>query len=237
MANESGHPGTASRRPQVYAKGVLNAPHRLTQPSDKQLSPRGWFFERALLFGNESMSAERPMSPEELQRQRRQINKFRARARLAAENARKEREWDPTVHKVMPPSLVGIKPITEEPWTRDARVYAAKFGSFEREANVQMDGTKVEEYNDESVLDSNNGYRSQITATGLRKNASIGGQPIWDSSPFRPCPYVLRGMKPVTREPWVFDERVYNKVCCSLWHLGTSMMTATPTSMAPARTH
>ena len=133
----------------------------------------------------------------------------RARERLAAYNARRERDWDETQHKYCPPVLRGLKPTTTEPWTRDAIVYARKAGSFEREANVEMDGLAVEEYEDESALDSNNGYATRVTATGLDRQS--GGKPSWDASTFRPCPFVLRGMKPVTREPWVFDERIYNR--------------------------
>ena len=72
-----------------------------------------------------------------------------------------------------------------------------KTGSFERLYNADIfgDGTvKREVYNDESALDSNNPnaerrYRSHVTATGLKKNASLGGQPLWDSSPLRHTPY------------------------------------------------
>ena len=54
-------------------------------------------------------------------------------------------------------------------------------------------------------------YRSKVTATGLKKNASLGGQPDWDSSTLRHCPHVLRGITPVTREPWAVDEQIYNR--------------------------
>ena len=122
---------------------------------------------------------------------------------------------------------------------------------------------KVDVYNDESILDSNNEdptkrYRSHVVATGLKKNASLGGQPLWDESPLRHCPHgnaslhaapppatwhmhmrehmhnahahaprlptgcarsrmcphtvaVLRGIVPVTREPWAVDEEIYNR--------------------------
>ena len=106
-----------------------------------------------------------------------------------------------------------MKPITPEPWARDALVYAQKTGSFEQIMNGDNfgDGTVKDEYNDESILDSNNGYRSKVTATGLKKNSSLGGQPLWDSSPLRHTPYVLRGISPVTREPWAIDEQIYNR--------------------------
>ena len=86
--------------------------------------------------------------------------------------------------------------------------------SFERvyNADAHGDGRAAREaYNDESALDSHNGYRSHITATGLKKNSSLGGQPLWDSSPMRYTPYALRGLSPVTREPWAIDEKVYNE--------------------------
>ena len=92
---------------------------------------------------------------------------------------------------------------------RRRQIYAEKAGNFERVMNADRfgDGSqKKAEYNDESALDSNNGYRSHVTATGLKKNASLGGQPLWDSSPLRVVPHSLRGSKPVTDEPWARDE-------------------------------
>ena len=143
----------------------------------------------------------------------------RARRALEMRNAHLEALWDSSKHTICPPNLKGLKPVTHEPWARDATVYAQKTGSFERVANRDQHGSKtdfVTQYNDESVLDSNNPdaarrYRSHVTATGLAKNASLGEQPKWDSSPLRHCPHVLRGISPVTREPWWHDEQVYNR--------------------------
>ena len=33
----------------------------------------------------------------------------------------------------------------------------------------------------------------------------------WNSTPFRNCPDQLRGIQPVTREPWYEDMAIYNK--------------------------
>ena len=208
---ECGHISSKERRPYVNSNMVPNPPPTDVQPSDRQLSPRGWFFERPGASSGSSFKrtntagvSTAPSAGFEAAYEYRR----RARAKLAARNARREKEWDPTPHRVMPPFLSGIKAVTEEPWSRDARVYAHKFGSFERMANQQMDGSRLEEYNDESILDSTNGYEVKVTATGL---ANKKGQPTWDSSTYRPCPFVLRGIRPVTREPWVFDERIYNR--------------------------
>ena len=146
----------------------------------------------------------------------RELLKERSRWELARRNAERERAWDATPMRYVPANLRGLKPITSEPWSRDAAVFAQKTGSFEKQYNAAMDGGSVEEYNDESILDSNNGYKSHITATGLERNASLAfgggdGKPMWDSSPMRYCPHVLRGISPVTREPWCIDEKIYNR--------------------------
>ena len=149
----------------------------------------------------------------------RELLRERSRWEIARRNAERERGWDSTPHRSCPSNLRGLKPITSEPWSRDAAVYSTNTGSFEMQYNVEMDGLGREEYNDESVLDSNQGYVSHITATGLKKNSSLAfggglnasGQPMWDSSPLRHCPHVLRGISPVTREPWAIDEQIYNR--------------------------
>ena len=145
--------------------------------------------------------AQRPMREEDARRlHRTQAALLRAKSRenLARLNAVREAKWDRSMHRSCPSNLRGLKPITPEPWARDALVYAHRTGSFEQVVNANKfgDGTQEEEYNDESVLDSNNGYRSHVTATGLKRNASLGGQPLWDSSTRR---YTVRARLPRLR--------------------------------------
>lgn len=166
--------------------------------------------------------AQRPLmeaEAERIHRSARALFILRSREMLARRNAEREFGWDATPYRSCPSNLRGLKPITQEPWSRDALVYARKTGSFEKIFNADMfgDGTQAQEaYNDESIYDSNNPdaakrYRSTVTATGLKKNASLGGQPLWDSSVRRYCPHILRGINPVTREPWAVDEQFYNR--------------------------
>ena len=109
----------------------------------------------------------------------------------------------------MPAFLSGIKPVTEEPWSRDARIYAHKFGrSFEWVPNQQMDGTAIEAYNDESPLDSNNGYEVKVTATGLQKK----GQPARKSSFFLST--VPRRAFPTVPRPRRTDEVRHKPEAC-----------------------
>lgn len=39
----------------------------------------------------------------------------------------------------------------------------------------------------------------------------MAGRPAWDGSPMRSRPSALRGLRPVTREPWLADEDIYHK--------------------------
>jgi hypothetical protein len=138
------------------------------------------------------------------------VAKRRAKAweELNRRNAMREMGWNSTPHRTCPSYLRGLKPITPEPWSVDAIVYATKSGSFEsvRNADKFGDGTQKEEvYNDESSLDTTNGYESNVVATGRAKPGR------WDSSPLRHTPYALRGISPVTREPWAVDLQVYNR--------------------------
>jgi len=216
MTQEVGHRTSAGRKPEVNKNMVgKKTPHTMVQSSDCQLSPRGWMFERAAFIAQQMGRGGSSTSTLPFQHMQpshaaslREYHRRRARQTLAAKNAKLERGWDGSKMTYMPPTVRGIKPITNEPWARDATIYNRKLGSFERTVNSNFDGTVLEEYNDESVLDNNNGYRTQVTATGLAKTKD---SPAWDSSPYRACPYVLRGIKPKTREPWVYDEKIYNE--------------------------
>ena len=122
----------------------------------------------------------------------------RVRRREAAQRRKdfeKEKGWNASPMRSTPMNLKGLKVTTKEPWAIDEKFYQKKTGSFE---DVMNDN---ERYDDRSVLSASKGYKSEVTATGL----AMAGQPSWDSSPFRPVPYALQGLKPSTREPWAID--------------------------------
>jgi hypothetical protein len=184
--------------------GAKRLPPPGVLPSDRCTEPSGWFAQRA------GASAD---SPEVLER--RAIQEARRKEREEAKERRAlelEARWDASTHRTAPFYLRNSKPITREPWAVDAMVYANKTGSFE---DVMNDD---EPYNDESALDSNNGYVSEVTATGLSKTSALGESSGWDSSPFRHRPPTLRGCVPAatSREPWQHDE-VKNKSIYREW--------------------
>ena len=109
----------------------------------------------------------------------------------------KEKAWINTPYRSRPPNLRGLRCATKEPWAIDEAFYQKKTGNFE-------DALPKEKYDDRSVLSASKGYTATVTASGL------GGvsQPAWDSSPLRPVPHALKGIKPVTREPWSIDAQI-----------------------------
>lgn len=126
-----------------------------------------------------------------------------ARRKYREQEARKknrklENGWNNTPLRSRPSNLRGLRPATKEPWAVDEEFYQKKTGSFEYEFNSK------EKYDDRSVLSASKGYTATVTASGLEGRA----QPSWDSSPMRPVPHVLKGIKPVTREPWAVDQAI-----------------------------
>ena len=99
--------------------------------------------------------------------------------------------WNSTPFRNAPDPIKGLKPVTREPWYEDMAIYNAKFSSHIEDAH--------EGFNDESALDA--GQRRKST----REEAN------WDSSVWKYVPHSLKGIKPVTNEPWARDESVYNE--------------------------
>jgi hypothetical protein len=233
---------SSSGLPTVDLADVARAKRERAAKLDRILHPEKYVFEQARVRAHGSLS-DRSVRPTAISWG---VPMYRSRQRKgeppkeklqAARSAREQRAlwsraqqraiwddlehaWDGSTHRPTPACFLGIKPLTNEPWSRDAKVYAAKTGSFERVVNADAFGDGMvaqEEYNDESLLDSINadgqqvGYRSTVTATGLKRNSSLGDQPLWDSSVRRYCPPPLKGISPITREPWCEDEKVYNR--------------------------
>ena len=65
-------------------------------------------------------------------------------------------------------------------------------------AKFSAETTQLDEYRDGSFN----------TAPRLTATAEEAG---WDSSPWKYVPHSLKGIKPVTNEPWARDEAVYNE--------------------------
>ena len=65
---------------------------------------------------------------------------------------------------------------------------------------------KLDDGQNDSVADA---YRRRVEEEALA--AEITGRPAWDSSPMRYVPTALRGVQPVTPEPWAHDHAVYEE--------------------------
>jgi hypothetical protein len=120
--------------------------------------------------------------------------KRKKKVKSAREKSEKEMPpWNSAPMRPTPPGLKGMK-ARREPWSEDARVYNKKFGDLS-EANFGGKDRPVE------------GADAHLTRH--REETRPDGT-MWDSSVFRNAPWQLRGLKPVTREPWCANERGRN---------------------------
>ena len=108
----------------------------------------------------------------------------------------KEENWDSSQHKSPPAYLKHIKPMTREPWTIDTAIYNEKFDTRDYGQPKRYDlrpSSPLAQYREEDP----------------RKRPKGPSQEAWNSTPFRPTPHALKGIKPATtsKEPWVGDQR------------------------------
>ena len=90
--------------------------------------------------------------------------------------------------------------MTREPWTIDATLYNATFGSLEQD--------RPPRYGSKEHLIAMGKWRDDERTTRPQSKTKSK----WDSSPHRPVPYALRGLKPATTatDPWVADLKFRN---------------------------
>lgn len=118
--------------------------------------------------------------------------------------------WDPSTFRNAPWPLRGLKPVTREPWFHDAAIYNAKFGSDDPLENAGSSGIM----DDGAYIDGTFGYTDKThydkdgTALTKREERLHKG---WDDTTWRYTPHVLKGIRPITKEPWARDEAVYNE--------------------------
>lgn len=115
------------------------------------------------------------------------------------------RGWDSSPHKPIPYSLRGLKPVySADPWTRTA---------LESWSRLEMRPSSS--YATAGLTKLDDGSRDDIVALRQRKmaedRAAIAGtkhQKPWDESQWKYVPPSLRGLRPVTNEPWARDADV-----------------------------
>lgn len=117
--------------------------------------------------------------------------------------------WDSSTFKNAPWPLRGLKPVTREPWYHDAAIYNSKFINDPLEAagssGVMDDGAFID---GTLGFTDNVHYDKDGTALTMREERLHKN---WDSSTWRYTPHVLKGIRPVTKEPWARDEVVYHE--------------------------
>ena len=98
-------------------------------------------------------------------------------------------EWNSTPWRASPPALRGLK-TTREPWAKDEKTYNEGLaGHGARPNKPSMSAPKQV-----SPEKAEAAYRTEYNNWLRRTN--------WNPTPFRNAPDPIKGLKPVTREPW-----------------------------------
>ena len=165
-------------------------------------------------------------------------SEFKSNPRGGWSNKKGVPVWDPRPFRPVPYECRGLRPVvSKEPWQsneikkawakRDAgQAKEAKRGSSVREINMLPDDEA------ETSLDAIAGGYNYATATfvqlddgkrdsvaqlfnrRVREDALIANKTrrdAWDGSAWRYVPPALRGLKPVTDEPWARDEMLFDR--------------------------
>jgi len=117
-------------------------------------------------------------------------------------------DWDATPHRAVPYTLRGLRPLhTIEPWSKSVldsckRLELRACSSYATSGLSRLD----DGMNDDIVQLR----RRQLLERSMR-NGSSAPRPEWDATPWLYTPPALRGLKPVTPEPWSRDIEVYNQ--------------------------
>jgi hypothetical protein len=120
---------------------------------------------------------------------------------------KKAQGWNSSPHRPVPYTLRGMRPMhTMDPWSKDVML--------ERKHQQLPPGssystaclTRLDDGMHDSVAALFNRQRKEERAT-----AEQTSRPAWDPTPWRYVPPALRGVKPVTSEPWADDLELYQR--------------------------
>jgi hypothetical protein len=132
--------------------------------------------------------------------------------------------WNDSPMRPAPWALRGIKS-QREPWAEDAAVYNKKCvlpssacaGGHEARSDVaRAADAAVRRFGNlhgAKFGPSNQAAAAHMLGRNTREMPKADGT-TWDPSTFRNAPWPLRGLKPVTREPWYHDAAIYNSKFC-----------------------
>ena len=121
---------------------------------------------------------------------------------------RQEANWNSSVHRSTPSTLRGIKPLpgtTLEPWAQDAVIYASKDGMDEMGGVAIFDPEQAHAIGDLVAQARAAKKKHALSSAAGSSTAKVFQGPGWNSTTQRTVPYALRGIQPVTNEPWSND--------------------------------
>lgn len=120
---------------------------------------------------------------------------------------KKEGGWNSSPHRPVPYALRGLRPMhTMDPWSKDVML-DRKHKELPPSSSYSTAGlSRLDDGMNDSVAELYNRRQKED-----RRLAESIGRPTWDPTPWRYVPPALRGVRPVTKEPWATDLAVYQQ--------------------------
>ena len=181
-----------------------------------------------MLVPNQDGWDDHPLLQSTAPRSSRSASSSRAKFRQLSKAEKKSREnkWNSHQFIPTPASLRGINLLAgktaerrAEPWSLDANYFVnlLKLGQQpwvfgygrEEQTEAEQESTAQSRYWESTARDV---HDLESWSKSKRLQAKLRGasepKPEWDSSPMHGQPWALRGLKPVTSEPWDRDARI-----------------------------
>ena len=118
---------------------------------------------------------------------------------------KKEGGWNSSPHRPVPYGLRGMRPMhTMDPWSKDVITKRKQQELPPSSSYSTACLTRLDDGMNDSVAEL-----SRRRAEEEVRMSSSSARPAWDSTPWFYVPPALRGLKPVTREPWGRDLEIF----------------------------
>ena len=134
------------------------------------------------------------------------LREMLTRTSVGKRNTAEKSGWDSRPHRAVPYGLRGMRPLyTIEPWSQEVV-------ESSREQNIPpyYASTSAFKRLDDGLADDIVSLRKRRIAED-KLAASTSNRPVWNNEVWKTFPPQLRGLKPVTPEPWLHDLHQYQQ--------------------------
>ena len=167
-----------------------------------------------MLNRSKTMDAEEERRQNAEDEEAQELENLRAMLAHRTQKRPTESGWDASPFVPVPYTMRGIKPTySRDPWARTAREAWARSGNRPSSAYTSSSLSRLDDGMHDSVAMLFNRRKREdevVAATTLRRP--------WDATIWRYTPPALRGLKPVTNEPWARDAGMNEGLAALMLH-------------------